>query len=477
MIHTGVRVLIVDDERDFCDILFHLLKRQGFTPLVAHDGDTALEMIRVGIPDIVLLDVKMPGIDGMEVLRRSKKLDPQLPVLMITAHSGVHGAVRAVKEGASDYLTKPLDNRELIEKLKLLIANRPALPKRPAPFGRIENTPALNLEEIMGPSDAILKVIADVKLVAGSNFTVVIQGETGTGKELVARAIHDVSPRSRAPMVPLDCAAIPETLFESELFGYEKGAFTGASTARAGKFELAQGGTLFLDEIGNMPLNSQVKLLRAIQEKTFFRVGGRQPTTVDVRLLVATNQDLNTEVARGSFSRDLFYRLSEFTILIPPLRDRKEDIVHLSNLFLEATSIELNKTGLAFSDAALQELLEHPWPGNVRQLKSVVRRAVLQAESIIRPEHLVLEGPNSLVTHRPLTRREDLEWEGLSLKDIVRRITAEVERRVLTQVLRRTEGNKAEAARLLQIDYKTIHSKIKQYGIKLYPEVEDEQKR
>ncbi len=211
----------------------------------------------------------------------------------------------------------------------------------------------------------------------------VIQGETGTGKELVAGAIHEASLRSNATLIPVDCGAIPETLFESELFGYEKGAFTGATGEKPGKFELAEGGTLFLDEIRNMPLGSQIKILRAIQEKNFFRVGGRKPVTVDVRLLVATNEDLNAAVRRGTFSRDLFYRLSEFTILIPPLRDRKEDIEHLANRFLQATNTELNKNVPGFSDAGIQVLLNNDWPGNVRQLRSVVRSAVLRADDWI----------------------------------------------------------------------------------------------
>lgn len=475
MSKTEARILIVDDEKDFCEILFHVIRREGFAPLVAHNGETALEMVRVGMPDALLLDVKMPGMDGMEVLRQSKGIDPDLPVLMITAYGGLNGAVQAMKEGAFDYLAKPLNNRELIEKLRRALANRSLRQKKPVSVFRPKNTPAINLEEIMGPSDAVRKIISDVKLVAASNFTVVIQGETGTGKELVARAIHMSSLRHETPMVPLDCGAIPETLFESELFGYEKGAFTGAIARRPGKFEMAQGGTLFLDEIANMPLGCQTKLLRAIQERTFFRVGGRDPVTVDIRLLVATNQDLNTAVSLGKFSRDLLYRLSEFTMLIPALRERKEDILHLSNRFVKATNAELNKRVKGFSDSALQVLFEQRWPGNVRQLRATIRRAVLQAEDLIRPEHLVSDSSNPTPV-ADVPPGQDSQWDGLSLKEIMHRSTVELERRVLQWVLRKTKGNKAEAARLLQIDYKTIHSKLKQYGIKYYPEEHDGQK-
>lgn len=474
MSSSEARILIVDDEKDFCEILFHVVRREGFAPLVAHNGETALEMIRVGMPDALLLDVKMPGMGGMEVLRQSKALDPDLPVLMITAYGGVNGAVEAVKEGAFDYLAKPLDNHELIGKLRRALASRGHNRKKLPVAGRTTNASTLDLEEIMGPSDAVQKIISDVKLVAASSFTVVIQGETGTGKELVARAIHKESLRHETPMVPLDCGAIPETLFESELFGYEKGAFTGAATRRAGKFEMAQGSTLFLDEITNMPLSCQTKLLRAIQERSFFRVGGSEPVTVNIRLIVATNQELNTAVSHGKFSRDLLYRLSEFTVFIPPLRGRKEDISHLCNRFMKATNAELNKSVKGFSDSARQVLFEQEWPGNVRQLRATIRRAVLQADDLIRPEHLVLDAPGP--TAAPAITSQMSQWDGLSFREIMRRSTEDLERRVLSWMLTNTKGNKAEAARLLQIDYKTIHSKLKQYGIKYHPEEYDGQK-
>ncbi len=435
MTQSGARILIVDDEKDFCEILFHVFQKEGFRPLVAHDGETALEMIRAGMPDAVLLDVKMPGIDGLEVLRRAKRFDADLPILMITAYGGFHGVVEAVKEGAYDYLAKPLDNRELVEKLKGALANRPPKEKKIPQPSRQKESSSLRLEDIMGPSDAIRQIITDIRLVAPSNFTVVIQGETGTGKELVARSIHQHSLRSKGEIVPLDCGAVPESLFESELFGHEKGAFTGAVNRGVGRFELAQSGTLFLDEISNLHTSCQTKILRAIQEKTFFRVGGTDPVMVDVRLLVATNRDLNEDVAKGAFHRDLFYRLSEFTINIPPLRERTEDIVHLSNRFLKATNLELNKKVRGFSDSALKLLMEHRWPGNVRQIRSVVRRAVLQADNLIQPEHIVIEGADSVPNKEIRAGGVDEQaWQDLPLKEIVRRCTVEVEKRVLARV-------------------------------------------
>ncbi|MFH1114410.1 MAG: sigma-54 dependent transcriptional regulator [Pseudomonadota bacterium] len=471
------RVLVVDDEEDFCQILFVLLKTEGFEPMVAHNGESALDMIRRGLPDAVLLDIRMPGIDGMEVLRRSKAMQPGIPFLLMTAYGGINDAVEAMKEGAYDFLIKPLDNESLVEKLSSAISLAGPLKVESRESDGEEDAASLHLREIMGPSKEIGKVIKDIAVVAPSNFTVIIRGETGTGKELVARAVHQASERAESRMVPLDCGAIPETLFESELFGYEKGAFTGAVSLRAGKFEMAQGGTLFLDEIGNMPINCQAKLLRAIQERTFFRVGGKEPVAVNVRLLVATNQELGTSISRGQFSRDLYYRLSEFTISIPSLKERKADIEHLSNRFLKATNLELNKKVRGFSDRSLELLIRHPWPGNVRQLRSTVRRAVLQADKVIQPEHLSLENPTWETDTDVFEHCAGPAWEGLSLKEIVKRGTTELECRVLTSVLRKTGGNKAEAARLLQVDYKTMHTKVKRYGIAVHSEVDDEQKK
>ncbi len=465
--HVGTRILIVDDEKDIRDLLFRLLEKEGYMPIVAHSGETALEMIRLGMPDLVISDLRMPGMDGMELLRQTKTLDPDLPVLMITGWGGIDGAVRAVKEGAYDYMAKPLNIPELTKKVKEALKD-----KQPG-FGRrdvrdaIQNEAIARLHEMMGPSEAVARIVSELALVAPSNFAVIIQGETGTGKELLARAIHEASPRCKAQLVPVDCGAIPETLFESELFGYEKGAFTGAIASKPGKFEMAQGGTLFLDEIGNMPVSSQIKLLRAIQEKSFFRVGGTKPVIVDVRLIVATNEDLNAAVRNGSFSRDLFYRLSEFTIIIPPLRNRKEDMLHIANRLLTATNVELSKQVKGFSQEAMRVLAEYSWPGNVRQLRSAVRRAVLQADSYIDPAHLSLEEHLNTEADES-SHNTEFKWtEGLSLKEMVRRSTAELEKRVLVEALRKTGGNKAKAARLLQMDYTTIHAKIKQYGIHL----------
>jgi two-component system nitrogen regulation response regulator GlnG len=319
------------------------------------------------------------------------------------------------------------------------------------------------LYEIMGSSSHIARICGQVKLVASSSLTVVICGETGTGKEVIANALHRASPHNTGPFVPLDCGAISSTLLESELFGHEKGAFTGANQMKLGKFEIAAGGTLFLDEISNLPLDLQPKLLRTLQEKQIFRVGGTKPIAVNPRVIVATNDDLRILVQMGKFRRDLYHRLNEFNIMIPPLRNRKEDIEYLATRFLNIAGQEMNKS-IALSASALQMLLAYSWPGNVRELRNAIRGAVLAAETEILPEHLYL------TDHCPPTEfpRPDpgTQFDGsFSLKEVVHYTVAKVERSVLIQALKQTQGNKAKAARLLKVDYKTLHGKVKNYGI------------
>jgi two-component system nitrogen regulation response regulator GlnG len=464
----GARILVVDDEKDICDILFRVLERGGFSPCIAHDGDTALHMIRTGMPDLLISDVKMSGMDGMELLRRAKELNPNLPVLMITGWGGIDGAVRAIKAGAFDYLAKPIKALELLDKIKSALDTFPQKTTYPQPESSLP--PLLReLQARMGPSDAVGRIISEIAMVGPSDFSVIIRGETGTGKEMIAHAIHDVSARAKGPMIPVDCGAIPENLFESELFGHEKGAFTGAAGMKRGKFELAEHGALFLDEIGNMALSSQVKLLRAIQEKSFFRVGGVKPVHVDVRLIVATNEDLNAAVRDRTFSRDLFYRLSEFTIHIPPIRERPDDLIHIAGKILAETNKELGKSVAGFSEAALQTLTDYPWPGNIRELRSAVRRAVLQAEKYVEPLHLAIDHVETSDSARG-SQPAAMEWtEGVSMKDVIRRAVTELEKRVLEEALRKAGGNKAKAARMLQMDYTTVHAKLKLYNIVISP--------
>jgi len=341
------------------------------------------------------------------------------------------------------------------------------------PIGDEQYTMIPPLRELMGPSDAVRSIIDQVNTVARCDFSVVILGETGTGKELVARAIHHASLRSKGAFVAVDCGAIPETLVESELFGHEKGAFTGADSQKRGKFEIADGGTLLLDEIANMPLGSQAKLLRVLQEGVLYRVGGTMGITVDARLLVASNKDLEAAVAEATFRGDLFYRLNEYTIRIPPLRERRDDIVYLANRFMDITNMELKKSVRGFSDTALQRLLSFSWPGNVRQLRSTVRRAVLLADDVVTERHLEVE--TTPVPDAKGSSKDDDEVrpsapKKTSLNEMARQAAEATEQNLIRDALRRTRGNKSKAARLLGTDYKTIHLKIKKYGISVDPE-------
>ena len=459
------RVLVVDDEPDICELISHLLEHEGIIPLTAHDGRTALQQLRTASPDVMILDLKLPDLDGLEVLRQAKSLDEDLPVVILTAHAGVRGAVEAMRASAYEYLAKPYDHQELIRVIQFALAERQSKLNLKQLGGQIDANHELT--EIMGPSDAIGRLIADINRVAQSNFSVVILGETGSGKEVVAQAIHRAGPRAKGPLVPVDCGAIPETLLESELFGHEKGAFTGSVGQKPGKFQLADGGTLLLDEILNMPLSAQAKVLRTLQEKTIYRVGGTHPIAIDTRVLAAGNQDVKAAVAAGRFRMDLFYRLNEFTLQIPPLRQRKEDIIYLAKRFLDLTNLELHKNVHGFAEPAIQTLLNYPWPGNVRQLRSTIRRAVLLADTVVTESHLDILPETGQTAHSvaPSARVQTASTTCLSLKEIVGRSTTAVEREVLLQTLRQSGGNKAKAARLLHIDYKTIQTKVKKYGI------------
>jgi DNA-binding NtrC family response regulator len=453
------KILIVDDEESSRELMAHLIEMEGLTPLVAPDGETALKMMGSEPPDLLLVDYRMPGLTGLEVLRHVREVDKDLPVILVTGYAPVRNAVEAMRAGAYSCLAKPLNLDELIQLVFQALNERNRSGRHKSPSPPVDQS---SLLEMMGTSSVISRLVADVERVARSNFSVLLIGGTGSGKELVARAIHQASLRARAPFIPIDCGAIPETLLESELFGHERGAFTGAHARKPGRFEEAQQGTLFLDEIPNLSLAAQAKLLRVLQEKVVYRVGGSKPMAVDVRVLAASNQDLQALAASGSFREDPPFRLNELVIAIPPLRERSEDILYLANRFLELTNAELKKSVGGFTRAATEALLAYNWPGNVRQLRSTIRRAALLADDVITEKHLDLgQRPGQAFHAAPPV----LPWRQLPLKEIVRRSTIAVEREVLTQALSLTRGNKAKASRLLQIDYKTIQSKIKEYGI------------
>ncbi|MFH2218421.1 MAG: sigma-54 dependent transcriptional regulator [Pseudomonadota bacterium] len=463
MPETDARILIVDDDKEICNMLTLLMQREGFKTFTANDGESALKSVSSVLPDAMLLDIKMPGMDGTEVIKRLEELAPELPVIIITAYGEIRGAVEAMQAGAHDYLTKPFEHNEVIRVVHRALAEGRLKRKVKSLTSRLKKDSPLR--ETMGPSDAVGQLISMINRVAPSNFAVIIEGATGSGKELIAHAIHNCSSQSKGSFIPVDCGAIPETLLESELFGHSKGAFTDAHRERTGKIVQADGGTLFLDEISNLPFASQAKLLRVLQESKVYPIGTSKPVKVNIRLLSASNQDLYRLVESGRFRRDLFFRLNEFAIKIPPLRERQEDIIYLAKRFLDITNAELNKNVSGFSDCAIEALLSFSWPGNVREFSSAIRRAVLMADNVITEKELNLKkNPYDLLPIQIIDNKA-IPYSSLSLKDIVRQNTMAVEREVLTQALKQTGGNKAKAARMLKIDYKTIHTKVKNLRI------------
>jgi DNA-binding NtrC family response regulator len=454
-----IKVLVVDDEAEIRSLLAAVLQSKGYEVVTAGDGAAALQAVPREHPAVILMDLSMPRMNGMDALPEIKRLDPDVPVIICTAHADLATAVRAMKLGAYDYLTKPFD-------VELLVLTLERAVERHRLQSRIEELKrqgqGSSLAERMGGSPAIAQVIQQVAQVAESNFTVLVQGETGTGKELVARAIHQQSPRRSAPFVAVDCGAIPETLVESELFGHERGAFTGAQARREGHFQLAKGGTLFLDEIGNVPLATQAKLLRALEQREVLPLGGSRAVPVDARIIAATNAELEGSVKAGRFRADLYYRLSEFTIALPPLRSRREDIMHLSQRFLDEVSMELRRPVRRISDEAMQVLLRHDWPGNVRELRNVVRKAALLATDVVTPEHIPALSAAAAGHSRPIA---EPVGEDLSLREVAELASVQAEREVIRHALESTKGNKSQAARLLRTDYTTLHAKMKRYGI------------
>ncbi|HEX7786466.1 MAG TPA: sigma-54 dependent transcriptional regulator [Methylomirabilota bacterium] len=453
------KILVVDDEAEIRSLLGAILQSKGYEVTTAEDGAAALQQVPRERPDVILLDLSMPRLGGLDALPEIKRLDPDVPVVICTAHADLATAVRAMKLGAYDYLTKPFD----VELLALTVSRaveRGQLRQRIDELKRQGS--GSSLADRMGGSVAIAQVIQQVARVAESSFTVLVQGETGTGKELVARAIHQQSPRRSAPFVAVDCGAIPETLVESELFGHERGAFTGAQAKREGHFQLARGGTLFLDEVGNIPLAAQAKLLRALEQKEVMPLGATRPVAVEARIIAATNSTLEDEVKTGRFRADLYYRIGEFTITLPPLRSRREDVAYLAQRFLDEVSMELRRPVRRVSEEAMEALLRHEWPGNVRELRNVIRKAALLATDVVTTEHLPALGAGPA---GPARGASEGASGDLSLREAAELATARAEREAIRQALERTKGNKSQAARMLRTDYTTLHAKMKRYGI------------
>ncbi len=465
MLPEKKQVLIVDDEPNLRKILSAQLSRDGYDVLTAEDGEQGLHILREHHIDLVVTDLKMPKVDGMTLLRKAHEEDPDLPIVMITAHGTVDTAVEALKIGAFDYLTKPFDKDEVRQivakalKTRMLAAADATAGKAPgARFG------------IIGASAGITELYALLERVADTPTTVLITGESGTGKELVARALHDHSSRKDKPFIKVNCAAIPKELIESELFGYERGAFTGAVSSKPGRFELANGGTLFLDEIGEIPVEMQVKLLRALQESEFERVGGIKTIRVDVRLVAATNRDLKKLIAGGSFREDLYYRLNVVPIRLPGLRERVSDIPLLVDHFLARFNERLKKHVTGVEPDAMDLLSSHAWPGNIRELENVIERAVLFCDAQkLRAQDLPPEVRGALVTTQaPVTDAElqaALASEG-GLKEHVKVAMNRLERELVGRALQQTGGNVTHAARLLKISRKGLQLKMKELGLR-----------
>lgn len=439
-------ILIVDDEYAVQESMRVWFEKSGYTARGVSSGEEALHVLEDEPYDVVFLDIMMPGMNGLEVLRRIKEEFPTTLVVMMTAYASIESAVEAMKKGANDYLVKPLDPDLLdplvarLIQLKELMEENLLLREQVTQIHRFEN--------IIGQSAAMERIFSMIRDVAPTDSPVLITGETGTGKEMVAKAIHGVSPRAHAPFVAINCGAFPEHLLESELFGHEKGAFTGAVAARKGRLELCDGGTLFLDEIGEISPRMQVDLLRVLEEKRFYRVGGEKPIAVDFRVIAATNRDLEHAVSQGRFRADLFYRLNVISIRVPPLRERREDIPLLAKHFLARFSRETNKPVDGIRADAMEVLMNYPWPGNVRELQNAMERAVVLAKK----RHITVE---DLAFLQPLSPGPPP----------VHMTLAEVERRHIENVLTSTEGNISRAAEVLGVHRSTLHKKVQQYRI------------
>jgi putative PEP-CTERM system response regulator len=455
-------VLIVEDKDSLRAMLRHALEAHGHAVVEARDEPEAVQHLRQARPVVVLTDLKLPVGDGFGVLRAAKELDPELQVVVMTAYGSIQDAVTAMKEGAMDFLAKPIDPDHLLLMVERAIAQRRILTEYI--LLKEELADRRGAPRIIGEDPKLRQVSQQLHRAAATDATVLLEGESGTGKELFARALHVLSPRNDGPFVAINCAAIPETLLETELFGYEKGAFTGAAARKPGRFELAHRGTLFLDEIGDLPLSLQAKILRALEEKQFERVGGTQSLHVDVRVVAATNRELKKRVAERQFREDLYFRLSVFPIQIPPLRERTDDILILARHFVEKFCRDLNKKELTLAPAAIDELQAYPWPGNVRELQNCIERAVILTEGdSIHARHLSLSFRQATATPAASP------WEAIDLSgtmsDALRRVTEEVERRKITQALQDAGGNKAQVADMLHITYKVLLQKLKAYGI------------
>jgi len=440
----NINILIADDEEQIRESLSFVLKEEGYNCKTVNDGSNAVKALQEDNYDILITDIKMPGMNGVEVLEKSREISPETIVVLITAYGSVETAIQALRKGAADYLLKPLDFDEVLVRLKNLIRNKELVRVNKILRKQIDTN--YNFENIIGKSPVMKKIFEIVKQVSEANTNILITGATGTGKELIARAIHNNSSRKDKPFVPVNCGAIPENLYESEFFGYKKGAFTGADTNYEGLFKSADSGTIFLDEIAELPGHMQVKLLRVLQEKEIRPLGSSSTIKIDVRILASTNKNLEEEVKNGSFREDLFYRINVVELKLPSLAERKEDIPLLVDHFINKYNSELNKNIKGVDNEVMKLLMSYDWKGNLRELENMIERAVLLCqESIITPKYL----PSNIV-----------ESENELYPDNLSEAIDTFEQNHINEILKRTEGNKTEASKLLSVDPSTLYRKM-----------------
>jgi two-component system nitrogen regulation response regulator GlnG len=455
-------LLVVDDDPINCRLMRAIFEKEGWRVVAVGDGQAGIDGAAAERPDLVLLDLQLPGADGIEILKVLKSAHPSVPIVMLTASHDPRTVVRAMKAGAADYATKPVDDEELLVVVRRAVETRQLRREVEELRRRVGRDRANTLDAQMGPSAHVSALVQQVAIVAESEFTVLILGETGTGKELVAQAIHQASARRGKPFVALDCGAIPEPLLESELFGHERGAFTGADRRKHGRLRLAEGGTCLLDELGNLPTALQAKLLRVLESRQLHPVGAEEARPMDVRFIGATNDDLQLRVAQGAFRADLYFRVAQYTITLPPLRQRPEDIPFLSQRFLEEACVELRRPVETIVPDALELLTGYSWPGNVRELRNVIRQAVLTTRDLA----IRVETVRALLGTPASARPPADAPPAQSLKAVADHAARTAERQTIRDTLRRTNGNKSEAARALRTDYKTLHVKMKALGIR-----------
>jgi len=452
---TMSSILVIDDKESMRKMMAQTLIEEGYTVETAATGPEGIEKAKVKDFDLVITDLKMPDMDGLEVLSTLKDISSDTAVIVMTAYGTIESAVSAMKKGAVDFITKPFDTDHMLVLVDKALQSQRIVAENEVL--REELGYKLGMEEIIGKNEQVIEVLKLVQKVAGSDTSVLLQGESGTGKELFARAIHNLSPRKNKPFIAINCAAIPRELLENELFGSERGAFTGSIARKIGKFEIADGGTIFLDEIGDMDIALQAKLLRVLQEKTVERLGGTRTTKIDTRVIAASNSDLKELILQKRFREDLFYRLSVFPITIPPLRERPDDVPGLAEHFIARYCREMNKPLKSLSREAMAVMEKYHWPGNVRELENTIERAIILCEGRkIRPEHLAIR----LSTDNEIRLRE-----GSGLKEIGQHAQAQAERAAIMRVLQQVRGNKRRCAQILKIDYTTLFDKIKKFEI------------